>query len=116
MVNLKGNTGLLKYKMSPVGLTVSILVKILGLKCSDIVTNEKVREWQKQTLVSSTICKWRMNWLGHVSRYPPTHMYSHTHARMHARDSLTRCYGAPKKEGERSAHHEPAPDHPASRS
>ena len=46
-------------------------IKILGIKWSDFVRNEEVRDRSQQTPVSNTICGRRMNWLGHVSRLPP---------------------------------------------
>ena len=50
------------------------LRKILGIKWSDFITNEEVRERARQPPVSSVVCRRRMNWLGHVSRLPPSRL------------------------------------------
>ena len=47
------------------------LRKILHIKWNDFITNKEVRERSKQPLVSATICKRRLKWLGHVARLPP---------------------------------------------
>ncbi|XP_071797183.1 uncharacterized protein [Asterias amurensis] len=49
------------------------LRKILGIKWDAFVRNE-VRDRSQQTPVSNTICGRRMNWLGHVSRLPPSRL------------------------------------------
>ena len=46
------------------------LRKILGIKWSDFVSNEEVRDRSQQPSVSTTICKRRLRWLGHVWRLP----------------------------------------------
>ena len=48
------------------------LCKILGIKWKDFVTNEEIRDKTKQQPLSSTICKRRLRWLGHVLRLPAT--------------------------------------------
>ena len=48
------------------------LRKILGIKWNDFVTNDEIRSKTEQPPVSSTICKRRLRWLGHVLRLPAT--------------------------------------------
>ena len=35
-------------------------------------TKKEVMDRSKQTPANSAICKWRLNWLGHVSQLPHT--------------------------------------------
>ena len=48
------------------------LRKMLGIRWSDFISNDEVRKQSSQPPVSSMICKRRLNWLGHVSRLPPS--------------------------------------------
>ena len=50
------------------------LRKILGIKWSDFITNEEVRERSRQQPVTDTICKRRLSWLGHAVRLPPSRL------------------------------------------
>ena len=48
------------------------LRKILRIKWSDFISNEEIRRRCNQQRASNLICKRRLNWFGHVNRYPPS--------------------------------------------